>query len=59
MLRWMAGYPPWKRSLSLLTGEVLADAVRREGAPASSLNRWGWLEMKVLPVLLFDVLLEC
>ena len=32
-----------------LTGEMLADVVRRKGATAGSLDGWGWRELKVLP----------
>ena len=32
-----------------LTGEMLADVVRRKGATAGSLDGWGWMELKVLP----------
>ena len=37
-----------------LIGEMLADAVRREGATARSLDGWGWREFKALPVSWFD-----
>ena len=37
-----------------LTGEMLAEVVRRKGATASSLDGWGWRELKVLPVSWFD-----
>ena len=33
-----------------LTGQMLADIVRREGATAGSLDGWRWRELKVLPV---------
>ena len=36
-------------SLPRLTGQVLADVVQRKGASASSLDGWGWRELKVLP----------
>ena len=39
-----------------LTGQVLADVVRRKGATAGSLDGWGWRELKVLPVAWFDEL---
>ena len=35
--------------LPRLTGQMLADVVRREGATAGSLDGWGWRELKVLP----------
>ena len=38
-------------SLPHLTGEMLADVVRRKGATAGSLDGWGWRDMKVLPVV--------
>ena len=43
-------------ALPELTGEVLAEVVRRKGATAGSLDGWGWkeLELKVLPVPWFD-----
>ena len=41
-------------SLPWLTGEMLADVVRREGATAGSLDGWGWRELKVLLVAWFD-----
>ena len=41
-------------SLPQLTGEMLADVVRRKGATAGSLDGWGWRELKVLPVAWFD-----
>ena len=37
-------------SLPELTGEMLAEVKRREGATAGSLDGWGWRELKVLPV---------
>ena len=37
-------------SLPQLTGQMLADVVRRKGATAGSLDGWGWRELKVLPV---------
>ena len=40
-------------SLPQLTGEMLADVVRRKGAAAGSLDGWGWRELKVLPVVWF------
>ena len=36
--------------MPLLTGEMLANVVRRKGATAGSLDGWGWRELKVLPV---------
>ena len=41
-------------SLPQLTGEMLADVVRRKGATAGSLDGWGWRELKVLPMAWFD-----
>ena len=41
-------------SLPTLTGEMLADVVRRKGVTASSLDGWDWREMKALPVAWFD-----
>ena len=41
---------PW------LTGQVLADVVRRKGATACSLEGWVWRELKVLPVSWYDEL---
>ena len=41
-------------SLPRLTGQMLADVVRRKGATAGSLDGWGWREFKVLPVSWFD-----
>ena len=41
-------------SLRQLTGQMLADVVRRKGATACSLEGWGWRELKVLPVAWFD-----
>ena len=37
-----------------LTGQMLADVVRRKGATAGSLDGWAWRELKVLPVAWFD-----
>ena len=37
-----------------LTGQMLAEVVRRKGATAGSLDGWGWRELKVLPVPWFD-----
>ena len=39
-----------------LTGQVLYDVVHRKSATASSLDGWGWKELKVLPVSWFDQL---
>ena len=36
--------------LPRLTGQMLADVVRRKGATAGSLDGWEWRELKVLPV---------
>ena len=41
-------------SLPDLTGEMLADVVRHEGATAGSLDGWGWRESKVLLVAWYD-----
>ena len=41
-------------SLPGLTGEMLLVVVRRKSATAGSLDGWGWRELKVLPVPLFD-----
>ena len=40
--------------LPRLTGQVLADVVKREGATAGSLDGWGWRELKVLLVSWYD-----
>ena len=37
-------------ALPRLTGQMLAEVVQRKGAAASSLDGWGWRELKVLPV---------
>ena len=42
--------------LPLLTGQMLADVVQREGCTAGSLDGWGWRESKVLPVSWYDEL---
>ena len=42
--------------LPRLTGQMLADVVRSEGAFAGSLDGWGWRELKVLPVSWYDEL---
>ena len=39
-----------------MTGQMLADVVLRKGATASSLDGWGWRELKVLPVAWYDEL---
>ena len=39
-----------------LTGDMLADVVLRKGATASSLDGWGWRELKALPVAWYDQL---
>ena len=41
-------------SLPELTGETLADVVRRKGATAGSLDGWGWREIKALLVAWYD-----
>ena len=41
-------------SLPELTGEMLAQVVRRKGATAGSLDGWGWRELQALPVSWFD-----
>ena len=41
-------------SLPVLTCEMLADVVRREGATAGSLDGWGWRDLKVLLVAWYD-----
>ena len=43
-------------SLPRLTGQMLADVVRRKGFSAGSLDGWGWRELKVLPVSWYDEL---
>ena len=43
-------------SLPQLTGQMLADVVRRKGATDGSFDGWGWRELKVLPVAWFDSL---
>ena len=42
-----------------LTGQMLADVVRRKGATVGSLHGWGWRELKVLPVSWYDELARC
>ena len=42
--------------LPRLTGQMLAGVVQRKGATAGSLDGWGWRELKVLPVSLYDEL---
>ena len=42
--------------LPRLTGQMLADVVRRKGATAGSIDGWGWTELKVLPVSWYDEL---
>ena len=39
-----------------LTGQMLADVVQRQGCTAGSLDGWGWMEFKVLPVSWYDEL---
>ena len=41
-------------SFPRLTGQMFADVVHRKRAAASSLDGWGWRELKVLPVSWFD-----
>ena len=41
-------------SLPDLTGEMLADVVRREGVTADVLDGWGWRELEVLLVVWYD-----
>ena len=41
-------------SLLQLTGEMLADVVRRTGATVGSLDGWSWRELRVLLVAWFD-----
>ena len=43
-------------ALLRLTCQMLADVVTREGATAGSLDGWGWMELKVLPVSWYDQL---
>ena len=52
----MEGWLPLLPVVSLpeLTGEMLAEVVRRQGATAGSLDGCGWRELKVLPVSWFD-----
>ena len=38
--------------LPRLTGQMLADVVRRKGATAGGLDCWGWRDFKVLPGLM-------
>ena len=37
-----------------LTGQMLADVVQHKSATAGSLDGWGWMELKVLPVSWYD-----
>ena len=37
-----------------LTGQMLSDVVHCKSATAGSLDGWGWRELKVLPVSLYD-----
>ena len=39
-----------------LTGQMLADVVLDKGVSAGSLDGWGWMELKALPVSWFDEL---
>ena len=43
-------------ALPRLTGQMLADVVRRKSATAGSLDGWEWRELKVLPVSWYDEL---
>ena len=55
MRRLRDGYPFLPEiSLPQLTGQMLADVIRRKGATAGSLDGSGWRELKVLPVAWFD-----
>ena len=55
MMRLNFGCLCYLRSLCrFLTGEMLADVVRRKGATAGSLDGWGWRELKALPVAWYD-----
>ena len=45
---WLPLLPDFE--LPRLTGQMLADVVLRKGATASSLDGWGWRELKVSPV---------
>ena len=42
--------------LPRFTDQMLADVVLRKGATPSSLDGWGWRELKVLPVAWYDEL---
>ena len=37
-----------------LTGDVLADVVRRKRSTAGGLDGWGWRDLKALPLPWFD-----
>ena len=52
----VGGWLPLLHEISLppLTGEDLAEVVRRTSAAAGSLDGWRWKEMKVFPVPWFD-----
>ena len=52
------GWLPFFHEVHLprLTGQMLADVVRRKGATAGSLDGWGWRELKFLPVSWFHEL---
>ena len=54
--REVEGWLPFLPEVALprLTGETLADVVRRKGATADSLDGWGWREFKALLVSWFD-----
>ena len=54
----MEGWLPLLPEVHLpqLTGQMLADVVQRKGGTAGSLDGWGWRELKVLPVSLYDEL---
>ena len=43
-------------SLPCLTGQMLANVVKRKGVTAGSLDGWGWRELKVLPLSWYDEL---
>ena len=55
----LKGWLPFLPEVALprLTGEMLAEVVRRKGAAAGSLDGWGWREFKALTVSWFDGLL--
>ena len=45
---------PALRGIHRLTGEMVADVVRRKGVTAGSLDGWGWRELNALPVAWYD-----